>query len=382
MGAVGVGVRHEDDLAVAGRVEVEACGRSPAPTTWMIEAHSAFFSMSPTEAFCTLRILPRIGSSAWNSESRASLAVPSAESPSTMNSSARSTSVLRQSTSLAGSDDDSSAFLRRCASRCCRAATRARDAPTTFSSTARAWPSDARLGRGEECGQLTLDRPGHQPRHRRRTQHLLGLTLELRLGQSYGHDRCQPLHHVVLDHLLPRLEQPGVLQGARHRPGQRALEAGDVGATLRGGDDVDERLHVGVVAVAPAHGDVDVEVRSTSRGSMCPSSSSIGTVSVNRSCPCSRITSVTAWSVARYSQNSEIPPSCRKVSSVTSLVRASITSGPDRAPGSWSAAPGSCRSFSDSCASRGRSADPASRSPGCRSPPSARPTLRSAGRRG
>ena len=104
----------------------------------MIDAHSAFLSMSPTDARCTLRILPRIGSSAWNSEFRASLAVPMAESPSTMNSSVRSTSVLRQSASLVGSDDDSSAFLRRCASRCWRAATRVRDAPTTFSIAARA----------------------------------------------------------------------------------------------------------------------------------------------------------------------------------------------------------------------------------------------------
>jgi hypothetical protein len=38
----------------------------------MIEAHSEFFSMSPTDAFWTLRILPRIGSSAWNSRVRAS----------------------------------------------------------------------------------------------------------------------------------------------------------------------------------------------------------------------------------------------------------------------------------------------------------------------
>jgi hypothetical protein len=42
--------------------------------------------MSLIEAFWTLRILPRIGSSAWKSLERASLAVPSAESPSTMNS--------------------------------------------------------------------------------------------------------------------------------------------------------------------------------------------------------------------------------------------------------------------------------------------------------
>ena len=87
----------------------------------MIAAHSAFFSMSDRDAFCTLRILPRIGSSAWNSESRASLAVPSAESPSTMNSSLRS-SADRQSTSLAGSAELASADLRRWFSRCSRAA--------------------------------------------------------------------------------------------------------------------------------------------------------------------------------------------------------------------------------------------------------------------
>src|SRR3546814_2190909 len=47
----------------------------PAPITWMIEAHSAFLSMSASDAFCTLRILPRIGSNAWNSLERASFAV-------------------------------------------------------------------------------------------------------------------------------------------------------------------------------------------------------------------------------------------------------------------------------------------------------------------
>ena len=118
----------------------------PAPTTWMIEAHSAFLSMSPTEAFWTLRILPRIGSSAWNSELRASLAVPSAESPSTMNSSVRSLSVARQSASLAGSAEDSRAFLRRWVS---LAAGGPRSGswrpPTTFSITSWAWAFSARL---------------------------------------------------------------------------------------------------------------------------------------------------------------------------------------------------------------------------------------------
>ena len=105
--------------------------------TWMIAAHSEFFSMSASDAFCTLRILPRIGSSAWNSEFLASLAVPSAESPSTMNSSLRS-SADRQSTSLAGSDELASADLRRWLSRCSRAAMRACAAASTLSRTDRA----------------------------------------------------------------------------------------------------------------------------------------------------------------------------------------------------------------------------------------------------
>ncbi len=103
----------------------------------MMAAHSAFLSMSASDDFCTLRILPRIGSSAWNSESRASLAVPRAESPSTMNSSLRS-SADRQSTSLAGRLELARTDLRRWFSRCSRAAMRVLAADTIFSRTARA----------------------------------------------------------------------------------------------------------------------------------------------------------------------------------------------------------------------------------------------------
>src|SRR5674476_1370471 len=107
----------------------------PAPITWMIAAHSALRSMSDTEAFWTFRILPRIGSRAWKSELRASLAVSRALSPSTMNSSLRSTSSLRQSASLAGRAEVSSAFLRREISFCLRADIRARISATTLSSS-------------------------------------------------------------------------------------------------------------------------------------------------------------------------------------------------------------------------------------------------------
>ncbi len=101
----------------------------------MIEAHSALDSMSDTDAFCTLRILPRIGSSAWYSLLRASLAVPSAESPSTMKSSVPSASCLRQSASFVGNEEFSSAFFRRWVSLCARAEMRVFISATTFSSS-------------------------------------------------------------------------------------------------------------------------------------------------------------------------------------------------------------------------------------------------------
>ena len=110
------------------------------------------------------------------------------------------------------------------------------------------------------------------------------------------------------------------------RLGQRPLEAGDVGAALGGGDDVHVGLDPASRSPSPQRTAMSMSrSRSTSVGSMCPASSSIGTVSVNRSCPRSRMTSVIERSGARNSQNSEMPPSCRKVSSVTSAVRASTT---------------------------------------------------------
>ena len=111
----------------------------PAPTTWMIEEHSALPSISETPAFWTLRIFPRSGRIAWNSLLRASLPVPSAESPSTSHSSDRETSVLRQSASLAGRVEVSSAVLRRAASLLALAACRVCAAAAILSRTVATW---------------------------------------------------------------------------------------------------------------------------------------------------------------------------------------------------------------------------------------------------
>ena len=86
-----------------------------------------------------------MGSSAWNSLSRASFAVPSAESPSTMNSSEESVSFVRQSTSFVGSVELSSAFLRRCVSLWVRAEIRAFISATTLSSSMETWLLSSRL---------------------------------------------------------------------------------------------------------------------------------------------------------------------------------------------------------------------------------------------
>ena len=119
--------------------EISKVAPDPAPTTWMMAEHSLLASICETEAFWTLSIFPRIGSSAWNIELRAALAVPSAESPSTINSSAISSLPGWQSESFAGMDADSRAFFRRVTSLVFRACTRACISPTIFSSTRLDW---------------------------------------------------------------------------------------------------------------------------------------------------------------------------------------------------------------------------------------------------
>ena len=90
--------------------------------------------------------------------------------------------------------------------------------------TARAWLLAA-LGRRQERLELACDDLLDDARDRRRAEHLLGLPLELRLGQPHRHHRGQAVEHVVLDDLVVALlEQAG--RAARvERLGQRPLEA-------------------------------------------------------------------------------------------------------------------------------------------------------------
>lgn len=117
------------------------------------------------------------------------------------------------------------------------------------------------LRRGQERLELLGHDVGDDPVGRRGAEHLLGLALELRLGQTYG-DHCgEALQRVVLDDVvLGDAKQLGGAQRLVDRLGHGALESGHMGAALGGGDDVDERLEVGVVPGAPAQGDVDREL--------------------------------------------------------------------------------------------------------------------------
>src|ERR1700687_1344479 len=85
----------------------------PVPSAVISVPISWLPSILSKRARSTLRILPRSGSTAWKARSRACLALPPAESPSTRNSSDLAGSRSWQSASLPGSEGMSSAPLRR-----------------------------------------------------------------------------------------------------------------------------------------------------------------------------------------------------------------------------------------------------------------------------
>ena len=102
MGPVHVGVGHDDDALVAQVVDVERGARRgrPAPASGPTARYWPAACRRWREA--TFRILPRRGRMAWVVRSRACLAEPPAESPSTMNSSVPLADWREQSRQLAG----------------------------------------------------------------------------------------------------------------------------------------------------------------------------------------------------------------------------------------------------------------------------------------
>ena len=105
---------------------------TPAPMAVISAWISLFFSILSMRARSTLRILPRIGRIACVRGSRASTAVPPAESPSTMKISDSSAFFDEQSFSLSGMPAPDRAVLRRMALRAFFAAARACAAARPF----------------------------------------------------------------------------------------------------------------------------------------------------------------------------------------------------------------------------------------------------------
>ena len=102
------------------------------PTAEMIVETSRWPSTLSSRAFSTFSIFPCSGRIAWKRRSRPEIALPPAESPSTMKSSVESTSRLWQSASLPGRFPEERAPFLRARSRALRAASRAEAACTAF----------------------------------------------------------------------------------------------------------------------------------------------------------------------------------------------------------------------------------------------------------
>ena len=293
----------------------------PAPMTWMIAAHSALLEHVGDRGLLDVEDLAadrqqRLVVAAAGQLGGAERAVALDDEQ----LGALDVGRCGSRRSLAGSVEDSRAFLRRWVSLCSRALIRDFISETTFSSSRAACCLVAALGRGEPRGELLLDDPGDDGPHGVGAEHLLGLALELRLGQPHGDDRGEAGEDVVLLELVGAdLEPAGVeLELPAEHLEQRLLEPGQVGAALGRGDDVDEGRAPACRSRCPSAARRRPRTRARPRwGVMWPLASSTGTVSLKVPLPCSRHTSVTGGSGARNSQNSEMPPSWRKTSSAS-----------------------------------------------------------------
>src|SRR6476620_3050323 len=226
----------------------------PVPIA-VISAWISWFASTLSIRFLSaLMILPRRGSTAWVLRSRACLAEPPAESPSTTNSSASAGSLTEQSASFPGRVEFSSADLRRVRSRAFLARSRGVDCLLKDP------PPLARVLL-EELAQLAIDRLLDEPLDRRVAELGLGLALELRIAKLHRDDRGEALADVLAAQIGVLLLQQAILvrvgvQGA----GERRAEAGEMRAALVGVDVVREGEDGLLVGRVPLHRDLDLTV--------------------------------------------------------------------------------------------------------------------------
>ena len=224
--AVGVGIGEDADLAVAQVGRLSEPGSTPSATEMSCTSCDARTSVrgSTSQVF---RILPRSGMIAWNSRSRACLAEPPAESPSTRNSSVRSGVLAGAVGQLArqrrpGGRLLAHDLLRRLQPASARFDDRhLRDLVAGFRMLV------------EPQAERILDDAGHERRGLARRQAFLGLPGELRVLQLDRQHEADPSQTSSGAILTPRGSRLRKLAEFAHRVGQAGAQAVDVGAALR-----------------------------------------------------------------------------------------------------------------------------------------------------
>ena len=225
----------------------------PQPSASTMLLSSLFAVTRDSEACSAFKTLPRSGKIACVRRSRPCLALPPAESPSTMNSSHSSGDIRGAVGQLARQVQAPAhrALARDLLGR------RARGPP-------RLGRLDDPLGDGVARRrvrvQVLLEPVAQRVRddaaHLRVVELGLGLALELRLAQKDAHDRLDPLADVIRGDLealgrdVVRVEEPA------QRLGQAVLKALIMGAAILGGDAVGEGEDLVGGVLGPLQGDL------------------------------------------------------------------------------------------------------------------------------
>ena len=212
-------------------------------------------SILSKRARSTLRILPRSGSTAWNSRSRPCLAEPPAELPSTRKQLGLGRIALLAVGELAGQRGDVEPFLR-VSSRALRAASRAAAASTTLPTI-----TLASLGcSSNQALSASLITPSTTGRTSDET------SLSLVCDENFGSGTFTDSTAVRPSRQSSPVSVDLLLAGARRLLGvagdlarQRAAEAGEVRAAVALRDVVGEAEHVLVVAVVPPQRTLDAD---------------------------------------------------------------------------------------------------------------------------
>ena len=186
-------------------------------------------SILSRRARSTLRILPRIGSTAWNSRLRPCLAEPPAESPSTMKSSVLAGSRSWHSARPPGSRRLSSAPLRRVSSRALRAASRASAASTILPTMSLA-SFGCSSNQAPSCSPMM---PLDDRLHLRRDELVLRLAGELRVRHLDREHAGEALARVLAGEVdLLLLGDAAFARVLVDDAGQRRAEAGEMRAAV------------------------------------------------------------------------------------------------------------------------------------------------------